>query len=50
MVVVVCMAVLATGCAAHELRCDGRLEPINVPAGAAATQPREAAAEAPGGP
>jgi uncharacterized protein YceK len=41
------MAALAGGCASHAVRCDGRLEPINVPAVAAGTAAHPAAAAGP---
>ena len=43
-VLLVCLLVLVFGCASRELRCDGRLEPINVSAGAVAAQPRAGSA------
>ncbi len=55
--IVCCLCVLLTACASHAVRCDGRLQPINPPAGAvpggAATAPAGAvpggAATAPAG-
>jgi len=32
--VVCCLCLLLTACASHAVRCDGRLQPINPPAGA----------------
>jgi hypothetical protein len=31
----ICLAALVSACTPHEVRCEGRLEPINAPAGTA---------------
>ena len=35
--VIYCVFLLLTGCASHTVRCDGRLQPINLPAPTAVT-------------
>ncbi len=38
-----CLFLLLPGCTTHAVRCDGRLVPINLPAGGAAPGPAEGA-------